>query len=774
MPLRVTLRLAPSAAAAWIAAFVCTHDPDSAPAIGASLWLAVAILVVVLCTVGVRRSHLPTLIVTVALAAAAAAATHVALAQPAREAAVAATGGSRDLVMHAQVVGKVEERREALVFDAIATRVESASMRQSINVPVVVRVAAEDVEGRRALDVGAQIAVRGTAVQSWPGKREALEIVADRGVTVIQPPDGVPAVAAALRQRLVDATTGLPGEGAGLIPGIAVGDTSIVSAELDAAMKDSSLSHLTAVSGSNCALVVGLAFVAAASLHASRRVRVGCGLMVLTGFVVLVTPEPSVARAAAMAAITMITVLLGRPGAGVATLSIAIAALLIGDPWLAGSLGFALSAAATASLLLCARPISAGLGRLMPRMLALALAVPLAAQLACGPLLVLIAPQVSAYGVLANLIAAPAAPIGTLLGLAGCLAAPIQPLQQGLVTLAWLPATWIAATASAVAGMPGGLIPWPEGWGGAVTLAGVSLSIGLAISIRGRTVSQRMLRWLSVVTVCVVVGATAGGSLLSGGAGRWTLPADWSVLACDVGQGDAVLLRSGSAVALVDTGPAPEPLDACLNRAGVDRIDLLVLTHFDLDHAGGLSAVEGRVGVLLHGPLGSGDGIAVDRMVSSGARAVEAARGLTGRLGDARWRVLWPAERDETAHPPGNDSSVVLDVRGGGIPATLLLGDLSTSPQQALKASAAMVPPYAVVKVAHHGSADQDPRLYAAARPSAALISVGADNNYGHPRAEILRVLADAGATIARTDEDGVVAVSVAHDGIVVWRDRGG
>ena len=146
---------------------------------------------------------------------------------------------------------------------------------------------------------------------------------------------------------------------------------------------------------------------------------------------------------------------------------------------------------------------------------------------------------------------------------------------------------------------------------------------------------------------------------------------------------------------------------------------------------------------------------------------------MTGNLGDARWRVLWPP-RASRAFPSGNDASVVLDVRGGGIPPTILLGDLSASPQRALAASGALAPPYAIVKVAHHGSADQDAALYAALQPGVAVITVGLGNDYGHPRDETLAILDDVGARVWRTDRDGVVCLWSSRGAVSVWHDRGG
>ena len=740
------LRLVPVAGGAWAAALAATTFPAAAALVALLLWvLTLCVLAAVALMRGSRRRAV---ILLLTLAAAAAAASHVAVAQPARtEAARFALSGGRSVVVEATVVGKVELRATGeWAFDAVATRLVTGTVGDSVHFDVAVRVQPSDVDHGAELDVGAEVELSGTARAAPVGDRAVLTVSASRGLRVLHEPEGVLAVAADLRRGLVGSASGLPPPGAGLIPGLAVGDTSAVTPELDAAMKESSLSHLTAVSGANCAIVVGLAFGAVAAVGGSRGARVAGGVVALIGFVLLVTPEPSVVRAAAMALIAMLGVLLGRTGAGIAVLSLAVTVLLVADPWLSGSLGFALSAVATSSLLLWARPLATGLARRMPRAMALALSVPLAAQLACGPLLVIITPTVPLYGVIANLLAAPAAPIATIVGLAACLTAPLPWVQSGLTAIAWLPAAWIAGTAQTISSLPGDQVPWLEGWTGVAALAAVSMAIGAVIVVprlrrAGPTSTPQRVRAAAVLLLAVVAGILAGGAALASVAGRFTLPADWSILACDVGQGDAVLLRSAGAIALIDTGPDPERLDTCLSRAGVDHIDLLVLTHFDLDHVGGLDAVVGRVGTALHGPPGTPEGARVlTRLHGGGARTLQAHTGTTGTLGLSTWRVLWP-RADTRAYQPGNDLSVVLDVRGGGMPTSLFLGDLSASPLAALAASGDPEPPYDLVKVAHHGSADQDGRLYELADPAVALVTVGVENTYGHPRAEILTLL---------------------------------
>ncbi len=777
MPLSVRLRLIPVALAAWAAALVATWVPAAAPPLALALWgvAALAIAVEAMRRTRGANGRVWRVVGVLCIVAAAAAASHVALAQPARtEVQRFALEGGRAVVIDAVVVGKVERTASGqLAFDAIATRLATGPIADAVQVEISVQVHPDAIDGQGRLDVGATVEATGTAREGYPGDRAVLIVQASRGVRVVKPAGGALAVAAGLRRSLLASTSGLAMPGAGLIPGLAVGDTSAVSSELDAAMKTSSLSHLTAVSGANCALVVGLAFAAAAAAGASRRTRVACGLLALGGFVLLVTPEPSVVRAATMAAVAMLGVLLGRTGAGIAILSLAVTVLLVSDPWLAGSLGFALSTVATASLLLFARPLADGMSRWMPRPLALALSIPLAAQLACGPLLVIITPSVPLYGVVSNLLAAPAAPISTIIGLAACLAAPLPWVQAGLTAVAWLPAAWIAGTALTFSSLPAEQLPWWEGWPGVAALALVGLAIGLVITTpRASTRVRRRVRDASVLLVALVVGVQAGGAALTTVAGRWTLPEQWSVLACDIGQGDAILVRSAGAVALIDAGPEPDRLTRCLSRVGIDHIDLLVLTHYDLDHVGGVPALLGRVGTVLHGPSSeAADDELIGDLVDAGARALLARAGLQGTLGEARWSVLWP-RADNRAFSAGNDSSVALDVRGGGVPSALFLGDLSASPQRSLAASGVLRPPYAIVKVAHHGSADQDAGLYRAAEPAVALFSVGADNDYGHPREETLAIMTQLGARITRTDREGVIALWHTADGVQVWRER--
>ncbi len=763
------MRLLPVALAAWAAALSAVLAPQVASGVAVASWGAAAVSL--LFAVGVPglspgqdalagalvRFHPWGALAGIAFAAAAVAASHAALAHPVREASAAELDG-RVSSLVVDVTTKVEPSADGVRFDGSAhTDAGEATVR------VIWRGGAPP----DGLDLGARVEVTGGARPTGTGDAAVSVVVAD-AVDVRSPPAHVLAISSALRRGFVeDVVRGLPEPGAGLLPGLSVGETSGVSDELDAAMKASSLSHLTAVSGSNCALVVGIAFGLCAACGAGRRTRVACSLVVLAGFVVLVTPEASVIRAGAMAAIAMLALLLGRRGAGVAVLSLAVTLLVGADPWLATNFGFLLSAGATGALLLLAEPLARGLGRWMPRAVALGIAVPLAAQIVCGPIIVLFAPEVALYGVVANMIAGPAAPLATVLGLVACLAQPIEPLALGAAAIAWAPSAWVAQTATTFAALPASRLPWHEGWWGFLVLAGFGACAVLAVVRLPDHAWMRGIRRGSVGVLAVAIGIGSGVVAWHGGIAPLAMPRDWSVALCDVGQGDAILLRSAGRVALVDTGPDPDALDACLDRLGIDRVDLVFLTHFDIDHVGALSVLADRAGTIIHGPFAPDDDIVPVHDASDDVRQGHA--GMHGSLGDAAWRILWPAENTR-AFDAGNDTSLVIELTGPDIPRTLLLGDLSESAQRVLSASDALAGEFDVVKVAHHGSRDQLAELYLRARPRVALIGVG-ENDYGHPHPDLLATLARAGASVARTDTDGLVLVS-ATDGLRIWRER--
>jgi competence protein ComEC len=632
--------------------------------------------------------------------------------------------------------------------------------RRVATVPVIAMVSAP----RSELQLGTRLTFD-ARVSALPAAEQHGFRLRPTGDAAITAPPSWLAWSAGLRTGFAEAAAALGGDGGALVPGLAIGDTSAVNTGLDAAMKASSLSHLTAVSGANCAIITAAAFGLAALLRLRRVVRVIVAVAALVGFIVLVTPEASVVRAGAMALVVLIAVSAGRPGGGVAALCLAVLVLLCVDPWYARDYGFALSVCATAGLLLLAGPLARTLARVMPAPLAMVLGVPLAAQLACQPVLVLLDPGLALYGVPANLLAAPAAPIGTVVGLVGCLLLPLLPsVGFACLQLAWVPASWIALVAHAAAAMPFGRLPWLPDSPGAVLLAAcTAIVLWLTLGRRGSRRLRAGAGAVLVVALAVPIGVLAGAPAI----GAVTRPGDWSVAMCDIGQGDAVFLQSAGRIALIDAGPDVAALERCRSFLGIDRIDLLVLTHFDADHVGGVGAVFGRVGTVIHGPLdGPRSGRVLAPLSAAGAETVEVTAGHRGTLGDARWRVLWP----RPGIAPGNDASVVLEVDAPGY-SGVFLGDLGEEAQLRVLADG-QVSRVDLVKVAHHGSADQSERLYERLGATVGIIGVGADNGYGHPTDRLLELMRATGTAVVRTDRSGTSLLVLERDGFRLWSER--
>ncbi|MBW4041529.1 MAG: MBL fold metallo-hydrolase [Acidobacteria bacterium] len=621
-------------------------------------------------------------------------------------------------------------------------------------------------DGGSATAPGGVLRLRAVLHRAAPTDSVAVVGSVVSGTALVERPPPAQVVAAELRHGLLQRTARLPGDGGALLPGLAVGDTSRVGADLQQAMRDASLTHLTAVSGANCAVVTVGVLALGAVLRLPRALRVIAAGAALSGFVVLVSPQPSVVRAAAMAAVALACAFRGGRAAGVPALSVAVLVLLVGDPWLAWSAGFVLSAAATAGLLLLAPPLAERLARVLPHRLALVLAVPIAAQVACQPVLVLLQPGIPVFGVIANLLAEPAAPLATVLGLLACLIGPFAaPLASGVAVLAWLPAAWIGVVARTTSRLP--QLGWPAGAVGAV-LAVVLLVSGVLMLMRSAPGRFRVVgAATTALALVVVIGAAAGGAV-----GRLAgTPQDWTFAACDVGQGDGLVLNGGGGrYAVVDTGREDAPIAACLSRLGIGRIDLLVLTHWDVDHVGAARSLAGRVATALVGPTdGTADVALRSDLQHRGATVRQARRGDVARLGRLRLEVLWPPD---PLGPivPGNPASITLHVTGGGA-SVLLTGDLGEDAQNALLA-AGPLPKVDVVKIAHHGSQDQSPSFYAAAAAAWGIVSVGAANDYGHPTGRLLGILRATATQAVRTDQDGLVLVSWRTGKVRVWTER--
>jgi len=587
---------------------------------------------------------------------------------------------------------------------------------------------------------------------------------------VIGGPSLVQRVAGHLRQGMRDAVRPLPSDERGLLPGLVEGDTSQLDPKLKEDFRATGLTHLTAVSGTNVAIVLGAALAACGWLGLGLRWRPPVAALALLAFVVLARPSPSVLRAGVMGAIGMVALATGSRRQALPALCAAVLVLVLVSPELASQPGFALSTMATAGLLLIApvwrERLAAWLPRWLPKWSADALAVPAAAQLACTPVVVGISGSLGLLAVPANLLAVPAVAPATVLGVVAALLAPVSlPLAQGAAWLAFLPVKWLVLIAHSGARQPGAGAALPKGWTGVLVVC-------LILALGGCVLRSRRLRRAAAAGIAGVLVALLALVVIRPG---WP-PPGWLLVSCDVGQGDALVVRLGPRDALViDTGPDPQVIDGCLTRLGIDRVPLLVLTHLHADHVEGVPGLlRGRqVGQVQIGPL---DEPVIERQRLVGwleARRIPVVRAQIGEIrqaGPVRWEVLDATARRGTASDP-NNSSIVLRLVTHGV-SVLFTGDLEGEAQRQLLERGSRLDAD-VLKVPHHGSRKQDLGFLDAVRARIALTSVGAGNPYGHPATAVLERLASSGARTYRSDLDGDVAIGV-RDGRVSSVGRGG
>jgi len=561
--------------------------------------------------------------------------------------------------------------------------------------------------------------------------REGIHVVAsgraDRVVPLDEPSPSWPL---RIRQRaLAIMRDSLPPTSAALLGGLLLGDRTPLPRDLDDAFRRAGVYHVLAVSGFNVALLASTVFTVFVLARADRRVAAAAAMVTVIVFAIVVGPEPSVLRATLMGVLVLGAILLDRESSTLNSLSLAAIVVLALRPGDLRDPGFQLSFAATGGIVLA--PLPRGIIRG-------AVGVSVAAQLAVLPVTLTHFNQVSMVGVLANLIVVPLAAVATVLGLGGvCLGAVLDTAGNLLLNAAWPVLIALRAAVRVAASVPAALVylPAPH-WTAVAAYAG---GLGFAL------VGWRRRRRPGGAGACAMVA----GSLLVVAAAieAWPLlrPVDGRlrINALDVGQGDAMVveLPDGRAM-LIDAGAGgSHRFDAgqhviapFLWNRGHLSLAAVVLTHTDIDHAGGMASIR-RLFAIEPG--------SVDALVAGAQRAgveVTVLSGATrGPMGGSR-----------------NDAALVLRFKFRQ--ATFLLAsDITARTEAELLRQEARVDA-AVLKVAHHGArGSTTPEFLKAVRPTIAVISVGQGNAYGHPSPETIGRLLEAEATIYRTDQDGAI-----------------
>lgn len=586
-------------------------------------------------------------------------------------------------------------------------------------------------------------------------------------------PPGLAATLSALKREArtrLELSQGPETDRRALMAAMLLGEREGLPPALQRRLREAGLIHLVAISGLHVGLLAGML------LALLRRISVPPPLLLLLAgallplFAILVGGRPPVARAAIGAGLALAGRNLGREGDPLNSLLLVGAALVAFHPPMIGDAGFQLTFVASAGILLGTERIA---GRLpFPRPLALLVAVSASAYLATAPLVAYHFGRLAPVAVLSNLAAAPLCALLLVAGYGAILFAEVPLLGDLLASSS----RWLASILLDVAGIAasweggGWRVPPPSVPGLLVYYAS-----GLGALLTDRTPPRTSGRVLRMLFALLLVSVHAGAPPPGAGPFR--------VSVVDVGQGQCVVLfpPEGGAM-VVDAGGGPNPrfdpgeriVLPTLDRFLLRRLEVLALSHADLDHAGGAAALvrEKEIGELWlppgwqrHPRLRALAGEARAR----GAAIVLCRGGDRFRRSGLPVQVLAPGP--EAAALSLNDASLVL--LAGSAPARLLVvGDLERAGERALLAEEPDCRSEALV-AGHHGARNgSGEALLAAVSPRHAIVSCGYLNRFGHPHHDAVGRILAAGAFLWRTDLDGMVLLSATADGFAVETSR--
>ncbi len=558
----------------------------------------------------------------------------------------------------------------------------------------------------------------------------------------------------------------MPKEAAAAIFAMLFGGYEGIKPELVEAFTATGIVHILSVSGSHITLLAAVMAWLGTLLRLRPAVTAVFVTAVVALYCVLAGCVPPALRAGAMGLLAFFAIAMERESDARRLLALVGMALLFFEPLLAFDISFQLSFAATAGLLYLAPPFAAWLShlRFLSRFVALSLAVTLGAQLATLPLLAWYFHRLSLSSLVANIVVVPVVELVIVAGLFAGLVSFALPFLAKLIFLAdSLLLGLVYESTRLLAKVPGGEVYLP-------TLSmPLSLTYFAALAVLAQPEERRsaVFAWCGerrrtlFAALCIAVLAAA----------LWQIsrPQEMAVHFIDVGQGDAALVVTPHGRALmIDTGGTRDGaydigarVDVpYLHHYGVRRLDYIILTHAHEDHAGGAGGIVRRL------PVGM--------VLTAHEPRTEYARVLGFSLTAPEMQHMAPAEAGEhieldgvaidilyapqeaSTDGSGNEYSNVIRVRYGAA-SFLFTGDLIAAQEKAML-DEGKEPRCTVLKVAHHGSKTSTTEAFlAAAAPRFAVISVGRDNTFGHPAAEVVERLQNAGAKIYRTDEDGAV-----------------
>lgn len=566
--------------------------------------------------------------------------------------------------------------------------------------------------------------------------------------------DSIEGIRESVRDRFL-AVLG-PSPAQGILAALAVGDQRAISREEWQLFSRTGVTHLMSISGLHVTLVSGLAAWLAAAFWRrvpwlarrapARKAAAIAAIVAALGYTLLAGYGVPAQRTFWMVAVFAAALWSGRIASPWRTLALALAAIVICDPWASLSPGLWLSFGAVILIFYAAAGWNTGESRL-----AQWARVQWAVTVGLAPAALLLFGQVSLAGPIANALAIPLVSV-VVTPLA--LAAAVLPLDGLLHLAAWL-VQWLLEFLEECAALPAAL--WqqhvPAAWAVLGALAGATWLL-----------APRGVPWRPAGLALMAPAFLASPASPSAGE-AW-------ITTFDVGQGLAVVVRTSSHALLYDAGPAfggdwdsgARVVAPALRGEGLGALDLLVLSHEDNDHLGGaLTVLESFEVRALASSLPATHPL---QALAPGAR--RCSRG-------ERWE--WDGVRFEFLHPaavvPGprrNDGSCVLRVSASGH-AALLTGDIERTAELDVLNSETVASD--VLVVPHHGSrTSSSPEFVAAVSPRWAILPVGYRSRFGHPHPQVLERYRAAGVRIMRTDLDGAVTVRFSKDGMALLAER--
>ncbi len=575
---------------------------------------------------------------------------------------------------------------------------------------------------------------------------------------------------------------------AGLLNGILLGIQSGIPRALYDQFNATGASHVIVISGSNISLLVGILLLAGQKLIGRRRAT-WLALAGVALYTVMVGADAAVVRAAIMGALFVLAMYLGRPNAVLNALFASALAMTLANPLTLWDVGFQLSFLATLGLVVLVPPLETLTERIwssfghtggltmLSALLKEAMLVTIAAQVITTPLIIYQFGRLSLVSLLTNLLIVPVQPLIMLLGGAATLVGMISQLGGTVLGwLAWLPLAWTIWMVQWTAGFRWAQLNFPALPFWLMSLSYLTLAVGVWWLNERQQQSPR--RYISTAPPNRAI-YTAGGAvalLIFLWAATRSLPdGKLHVAFLDVGQGDAILVTTPHGrQLLIDGGPSPSQLEQRLSEEMPfwdHSLDVVVSTHPDADHLTGLVDVAQRytIGTVLVSDVSGTSALSTAWQRELSARHLNTITAWQKQRlqldSNVEADVLNPGPATQTMEP-ANDHSVTLKIQMGQV-SFLLSGDLEAAGEQALLLEGEDVQA-TVLKSPHHGSKTGSSALFLqAVNPQVVVISVGANNRFGHPAPEILQRYADFGISVLRTDKQGTV--ELVTDGEKLW-----